>query len=75
MLLPFYYIYDTRYMHYTLFIMHYTLFIMHYALFIMHYPLSLISASNQISSRIYSQEDEEKNGETPQRTTAITEER
>ena len=42
---------------------------------IIHYTLSLISASNQISSRINSQEDKEKDGETPQRTTAITEDR
>ena len=35
----------------------------------------IISASNQISSRINSQEDKEKDSETPQRTTAITEER
>lgn len=37
-----------------------------YALYIIHYTLSLISASNQISSRINSQEDKEKDGETPQ---------
>lgn len=42
---------------------------------IIHYTLYIISASNQISSRINSQEDKEKDGETPQRTTAITEER
>ena len=42
---------------------------------IIHYTLSIISASNQISSRIYSQENKEKDGETPKRTTAITEER
>lgn len=41
----------------------------------MHYTLSIISASNQISSRIYSQKNKEKDGETPKRTTAITEER
>ena len=41
----------------------------------MHYTLSIISASNQISSRIYSQENKEKDGEPPKRTTAITEER
>lgn len=35
-------------------------------IYIIHYTLSLISASNQISSRINSQEDKEKDGETPQ---------
>lgn len=64
MLLPFYYIYIVQ-----------DICIIHYALYIIHYTLSLISASNQISSRINSQEDKEKDGETPQRTTAITEER
>ena len=41
----------------------------------MYYTLSIISASNQISSCIYSQENKEKDGETPKRTTTITEER
>ena len=58
MLLPFYYIYYTRYMHYSLCIILYALFFMHYTLFI-------ISASNQISSCINSQEDKEKYREAP----------
>lgn len=41
----------------------------------MHFALYIISASHQISSCIDSQEDKEKDGETPKRTTAITEER
>lgn len=36
-----------------------------YALFIMHYSLYIISASNQISSCINSQEDKEKYREAP----------
>ena len=36
-----------------------------YALFIMHYSLYIISASNQISSGINSQEDKEKYREAP----------
>lgn len=55
MLLPFYYIYIVQ-----------DICIIHYPLYIIHYTLSLISASNQISSRINSQEDKEKDGETPQ---------